>query len=155
MNIEARNKIISIVLAIVIVVLAFWLYDSLVTPYQTVVEQQKVTDRVRDRMVNIKNILVHYEATIGNFPPTEGGIDSVIQFAKEDSSLRAQADSIFIDSKGRYSIDSLAFSPRTGDRFIYTLNDTLRPTIYLLEDPNSEDVIGSLSRTTMRNSPNW
>lgn len=155
MNIEARNKIISIVLAIVIVVLAFWLYDSLVTPYQTVVEQQEITERVRDRMNNVKNVLVRYEATLGNFPPTEGGLDSVIQFAKEDSSLRAQADSMFVDSQGRYSIDSLTHSPRGGERFRYTLNDTLRPPIYLLEDPNSDDVIGSLSRTTMRNSPNW
>ena len=46
-------------------------------------------------------------------------------------------------------------SPRdTSIRFTYTRNDTIRP-LYLLEDPTTDDAVGSLSRTTMRNAPNW
>src|SRR5690554_1774190 len=155
MNIETRNQILSVVLGIIILVLAYWLYDSIVTPYQEVVEKEKMTERVRNRMSTVRDVLVRYEATLGHFPPTEGGLDSVIHFVKTDSMLSADIDSILIDSKGRYSLDSLVFSPRTGERFQYTLNDTLRPPLYLLTDPNSDDLIGSLERTTMRNAPNW
>lgn len=155
MNIDSRNRILSIILALVIIVLAYWLYDSIVTPYQEVIDREEMTARVRGRMTTIKDILVRYETNIGHFPPSEGGLDSVIQFAKTDSLLQANADSLFLDSKGRYSIDSLAFSPRTGSRFTYTLNDTLRPPLYLLTDPDTDDEIGSLSRTTMKNAPNW
>ncbi len=155
MNIETRNQILSIVLGIVILALTYYLYDAIVTPYQEVIEKEQMTKRVRDRMLNVKDVLVRYEATKGHFPPTEGGLDSVVQFVRMDSMLSASVDSIFVDSKGKYSVDSLIYSPRTGARFQYTLNDTLRPPLYLLTDPDSDDLVGSLERTTMRNAPNW
>ncbi len=155
MNIETRNQVLSIVLGIVILALAYFLYDAIVTPYQEVIEKEQMTERVRERMLNVKDVLVRYEAKKGHFPPTEGGLDSVIQFVRMDSMLSASVDSIFVDSNGKYSIDSLVFSPRTGAKFQYTLNDTLRPPLYLLTDPDSEDLVGSLERTTMRNAPNW
>lgn len=70
----------------------------------------------------------------------------------------AMADTLFGSSFGNnpFNADSLVFSPRPPhSKFIYTLNDTLRPQIYLLEDPDTDDAIGSLERTTMRNAPNW
>ena len=56
----------------------------------------------------------------------------------------------------QYSPESMIVSPRdTSIRFTYTRNDTIRPPLYLLEDPTTDDAVGSLSRTTMRNAPNW
>jgi hypothetical protein len=49
----------------------------------------------------------------------------------------------------------MIIAPRSNERFRYTLNDTTRPPLYLLEDPDSDDKVGSLSRTTMRNAPSW
>jgi hypothetical protein len=55
-----------------------------------------------------------------------------------------------------YNPDSVIYSPRPPHpQFEYTLNDTIRPELYLLENPQSEDAIGSLDRTTMLNAPNW
>jgi hypothetical protein len=35
------------------------------------------------------------------------------------------------------------------------VNDTIRPPLYLLKDPGSDDAIGSLERITLLNAPNW
>lgn len=157
MNIDTRNKVLSLVLGIVILALTWWLYDSIVTPYQQVIERDAMTERVHDRMNTIKDILIQYDVRHGKYPPTEGGLDSVVMFVKNDSSMMSMTESLLSFNGETYSLDQLTYSPRDLQRFIYTVNDTLRPPLYLLEDP-SEDynhTIGSLTRTTMRNAPNW
>lgn len=157
MNIDQRNKIITVVLAIVIVGLAYWLYDSLVTPYKEVEAKKAETELVRTRMVDIKDALIHYETRNDEFPPTEGGLDSLVEFIKNDSMMIAISDSLFRDSfTSDFNPDSIIYSPRPPhNRFEYTRNDTIRPSLYLLEDPDTDDAVGSLDRTTMRNAPNW
>lgn len=156
MNIDTRNRILTIVLGIVIIGLCYWLYDSLVTPYQEVERQIAEREKVRNRMLDVKDALVHYEDRNDEFPPTEGGLDTLVNFLKRDSLMVAMGDSLFSDTfSGRFIPDSLIYSPRSHKRFIYTRNDTIRPRLYLLEDPDTDDAIGSLERTTMRNAPNW
>ena len=71
----------------------------------------------------------------------------------------AQRDSLFKDdpeSGYTFKLDSLLYSPRAPHkRFEYTLNDTSRPPIYLLKDPDSDDKIGSLEKATLLNAPSW
>ena len=70
----------------------------------------------------------------------------------------ANGDSLFapIEPNKSYNPDSLIYSPRPPHKkFEYTLNDTLRPAIYLLEDPDTEDRIGSLENTTELNAASW
>lgn len=155
MDIELRNKLLTIVLGLIIIVLAYFLYDSLVTPYQEVKERQAMTEKVRQRLLDAKDALIQYQTRNETFPPTEGGLDSLVNFLKTDSVMIVMGDSLFGTTMEVYNPDSLIYSPRTGKQFNYTLNDTLRPQIYLLEDPDSDDSIGSLERTTMRNAPNW
>ena len=156
MNIDTRNKILSVVLGIIIVALSFWLYDSIVTPYQEVKEREAQTERVRNRMLTVKDALVNYESTYGHFPPTEGGLDSLVAYLQTDSLMLAMGDSLFAQIPPlEYSPESIIIAPRSGERFSYTHIDTTRPPLYLLEDPDSDDAVGSLSRTTMRNAPNW
>ncbi len=157
MDIDLRNKILTVVLGIIIIVLAYWLYDSLVTPYQQVLAKQAETEQVRDRMSAVRDALVQYEAKHKKFPPTEGGLDSLVNYVKTDSLMIALGDSLFGGSfTAGFVPESLVYSPRPPhNKFIYTLNDTIRPTLYLLEDPDSDDEIGHLERTTLRNAPNW
>ena len=157
MNIDQRNKILTVVLGLVIIGLTYWLYDSLVTPYKEVEAKKAETERVRNRMLSVKDALINYEARNDKFPPTEGGLDSLVEFLKTDSMMVAMGDSLFgMNYGGRYNPDSIIYSPRPPhNRFEYTLNDTIRPVLYLLEDPDTDDAIGSLERTTMRNAPNW
>ncbi len=156
MNIETRNRVLSIVFGLAIIVLAYVLYDSIVTPYQEVIEREQMTERVRERMLGIKDVLVQYEIKNGKFPPTEGGLDSVIQFIQEDSAIMAMADTLFQFEDGQFDVNRIVYSPRNpAAKFIYTYNDTIRPPLYLLEDPDTDDAVGSLTRTTMRNAPNW
>ena len=156
MDIDRRNQILSIVLGVIIIALSFWLYDSIVTPYQEVKEREAETERVRTRMLSLKDALVQYEARFGHFPPTEGGLDSIVTYLKTDSMMVAMGDTLFRQAPPLvYNPDEIIFSPRSNTRFSYTLNDSTRPPLYLLEDPDSDDAIGSLSRTTMRNAPNW
>jgi hypothetical protein len=35
------------------------------------------------------------------------------------------------------------------------LNDTIRPQLYLLVNPGTDDRIGDLQRTTLLNAPSW
>jgi hypothetical protein len=156
MDIESRNKILTVVFGIIILGLTYYLYDSLVTPYQEVLEREALTEKVRQRMLDTKDALIQYEAQNETFPPTEGGLDSLIKFLKTDSLMIAMGDSLYGTTFETFNPDSLVYSPRSPfPKFEYALNDTLRPQIYLMEDPGSNDAIGSLERTTMRNAPNW
>ena len=157
MNIDTRNKILSAVFGITIILLSWLLYDSIVTPYKVVEEQKAETERVRTRMLTLKDAIVNYEARYGHFPPTDGGLDSVVTYLSTDSLMISMGDSLFRQMPPlQYSPESMVVSPRdTSLRFLYTRNDTIRPPLYLLEDPMTNDAVGSLSRTTMRNAPNW
>jgi hypothetical protein len=157
MNIDTRNKVLSIVLGVVILGLTWWLYDSIVTPYQEVLERDAMTEQVRSRMNTIKDVLIQYDVRNGKYPPAEGGLDSVVMFVKSDSLMMSMSDSLLSYQGESFDANQLIYSPRDQQKFLYAVNDTIRPPLYLLEDPSEDydDAIGSLSRTTMRNAPNW
>lgn len=158
MDIEQRNRLLSIALGIIILVLGYYLYHAIVDPYQEVVEREQMAKKVRYRMGNVRDALIQYEQTKDEFPPTKGGLDSLVQFLKTDSAMVAKGDSLFrpLNENEQYNPDSLIYSPRPPHpKFKYTLNDTLRPPIYLLEDPGSNDKIGSLKKTTLLNAGSW
>lgn len=157
MDLNTRNNIITIVLAVVIVFLAWFLYRSIVDPYQEVIQEREMVERERHRMELVRDVLVQYRTRIGNFPPTEGGLDSLVTFLKTDPLMSERGDSLFaFMPPSNYNPDSLVYSPRSPyNRFEYTLNDTIRPVLYLLVNPGTDDRIGDLTRTTMLNAPNW
>lgn len=158
MDIEKRNKILSLVLAVVIVVLGYYLYHSIVDPYQEVIEREQMTEKVRYRMGLVRDALVQYEQHHDNFPPTEGGLDTLVSYLKTDSVMVVQGDSLFapLNPNETYNPDSLIYSPRPPHKkFEYALNDTLRPNIYQLKDPDTKDRIGSLENTTDLNAASW
>lgn len=157
MNIEKRNQLLSIVFGIIILVLGYMLYHAIVDPYQEVLKQEQMTERVRHRMSNVRDALIQYKNQKGDFPPTNSGLDSLVQFLKTDSLMVANGDSLFEElPPSTYEPDSIVFSPRPPhNKFEYALNDTLRPQIYVLRDPDSEDRIGSLERTTLLNAATW
>lgn len=157
MNVEKRNQILSVILGVIIIALSYYLYQSIVGPYQEVIEREQMTERVRHNMETVRDVLQEYKNTKGDFPPTEGGLDSLVSFLKTDSLMLADGDSLFQPMEPDvYNPDSLIYSPRPPhNKFEYTLNDTLNPQIYLLEDPDSEDRIGDLERTTLLNAPSW
>jgi type II secretory pathway pseudopilin PulG len=154
MNIDSRNKIIGVVLWVVIIGLAYVLFDTIYTPYQQVVEQREETELVRARMESIRDALIQYQRDNETFP---ADLDMLVNYLKTDSTMVAQGDSLF----GRpaafpYDPDRFTYTIReSGSRFGYALNDTLRPQIYLLTDPDSEDRIGSMERTTLLNAASW
>lgn len=157
MDLYTRNKILTVVLGILIVALSYFLYRSIVDPYQEVLEEREMVERERHRMELVRDALVQYKNRRGNFPPTDGGLDSLVQFVQNDEFVAERADSLFtFRPPSTYSPDSLIHSPRPPhNRFEYTLNDTIRPQLYLLENPGSNDKIGDLQRTTLLNAPNW
>lgn len=116
-----------------------------------------MVERERYRMELVRDVLVQYRTRQGNFPPTEGGLDSLITFLKTDSLMVERGDSMFkFQHPHVYNPDSIVFSPRPPhNRFEYTFNDTIRPRLYLLVNPGTGDRIGDLERTTMLNAPNW
>lgn len=157
MTLAQRNQLLSIILGIIIIALGYYLYHSIVDPYQKVIEDRQMTERVRHNMMNIRDALMQYENRNGNFPPTDGGLDSLVEFLKTDSLMVTTGDSLFKPMPpDTYSPDSLVISPRPPhNKFEYTLNDTLNPQIYLLQDPDSEDRIGDLEKTTLLNGASW
>lgn len=157
MDITTRNNIITVILALLILFLAWFLYHSIVDPYQEVLEEEAMVERERHRMELVRDVLVQYRNRRGNFPPTDGGLDSLVAFLKSDTLMTERGDSLFtFMPPSEYNPDSLIYSPRPPhNKFEYTLNDTIRPVLYLLENPGSEDKIGDLERTTLLNAPNW
>lgn len=157
MDIDKRNQLLTILLGVIIIGMSYWLYRSLVDPYQKVLEEREMVERERHRMEVARDALVQYKTRKGNFPPTEGGLDSLVTFLKSDSMMVERGEELFeFRPPSSYDPDSVIYSPRPPhNKFEYTLNDTLRPPLYVLENPGSEDKIGDLERTTMLNAPNW
>jgi len=156
MDLDKRNQIITVLLAVLIVFLSWYLYRSITEPYEAVIQEREMTEAVRHRMGLVRDVLIQYDNRRGDFPPTEGGLDSLIEFLKTDTLMQRIGPDRYEFSDGSYIPDSIVFSPRPPHRrFEYTLNDTIRPTLYLIEDPDSEDKIGDLQMTTRRNAPNW
>lgn len=151
MGSQGKKVAIQVALGLLILVLAIWLYQSITAPYAEVERQQAITDMTRARMGQVRTALVYYEQQEDAFP---GTLDSLMLWMETDSLMMAAADSIF--DTPDFLLDSLLYSPRTGSRFAYTLNDTGRVAIYLLEDPDSEDHIGSATPDiTQLNAASW
>ena len=154
MDIDTRNRVIGAVLWVVIFGLGYLLFDSIYSPYQEVLEQRKEQQMVRDRMEAVRDALIAYQRANEEFP---SDLDGLVEFLKTDSTMVAQRDSLFARPESiPFDIDRFTYTTReTGNRFEYSRNDTLRPQIYLLQDPDSDDRIGSMERTTLLNASNW
>lgn len=140
---------IQIVLAIVIVGLAYYLYESITEPWEKVERQEAMTEMTRARMDMIRKVQVEYEKRYDRFT---GSLDSLLMFVSDSLDAR-ERDSLF---GPELMIDSLPFSPRTGNRFVLAVNDTAAVPTYLLEDPDSDDQIGTLASDPTRvNSASW
>jgi hypothetical protein len=138
----------QIVLAIVVLGLSYYLYYSITEPYDRIERQQQLTEETRSRMSHIRTALIDYERDSTSFPDS---LDLVIPHIRKDSALSAEQDTAWA-----VSLDSLLYSPRTGERFQYAISDTGRVETYLLEDPDSDDKIGTLSGDpTKTNSASW
>ncbi len=140
----------QILLSLVIIALAYFLYRSITDPWQEVREQERLTEETRARMTQIRTALIRYEGVNDRYT---ADLDSLVMFVKSDSLLRARPDSIFGIG---FDADQLPISPRTGNRFVLAVNDTARVKTYLLEDPDSDDFIGTLAGDVTRlNASSW
>lgn len=141
---------IQVVLAIVIIGLAYWLYVSITEPWKIVEQREALTQRTRDRMSDIRTALIRYDAREGRFPHT---LDSLQTWVRTDSLIQATSDTLFGSA---FEVDSLIYSPRTGKQFEYAVNDTARVMMYELRDPDSNDRIGTLEPDpTELNAASW
>ena len=140
---------IQVLLGIAIIALGYWLYDSITAPWAAVEQERAITAQTRAQMDKVRIALIRHERTEDKFPST---LDSLIIWVKTDSATVADWDSLY-----GLNPDSMLYSPRTGNRFLYTLNDTGRVAIYLLKDPDSGDQIGSTNSDdiTTLNAASW
>lgn len=141
---------IQVVLALIIVALSYWLYVSITEPYQVILREEALTEQTRQRMDQIRQAMIRYEADSARYPLT---LDTLVMYVKQDSAIQADSEELFGPN---FNPDSLPFSPRTGNRFELSVNDTARVKTYLLEDPDSEDYIGTTEPdVTQLNAASW
>lgn len=141
---------IQVVLGIVILGLSYFLYRSITEPYERIERQQEITEKTRMRMTQVRTALIDYERDSSAFPDS---LDLLVQHVGGDSILSTRQDSVF---GGPINLDSLLYSPRTGKRFLYSVNDTGRVETYLLEDPDTDDQIGTMDPDpTSTNVASW
>jgi len=141
---------VQVILGIVIIGLAYFLYQSITEPYDRIERRQLMTEQTRVRMGHVRTGLIDYERDSASYPDS---LNLLLQHIRRDSILSTRQDSIFGTS---INLDSLLYSPRTGNRFQYTVSDTGRVETYLLEDPDTEDEIGTLSGDpTQANAASW
>jgi len=129
---------IQIGLGLVIVVLAYFLYDSITAPWEVVQAEHRLIDATRARMNQVRIALRHFDDANDRFPSS---LDSLILYVSEDSIINLNPDSIFL---GPFDLREFATSPRSETRFHYSLNDTGRVSVYYLKDPDSDDYIGAM-----------
>lgn len=141
---------VQIVLGLLILGLGYFLYYSITEPYAEIERQQQITEQTRERMSHIRTALIDYERDSASFPDS---LELLLEHVQNDSVLANQQDSVF---GGPINIDSLLYSPRTGNRFQYSLSDTGQVETYLLEDPDTDDQIGTLTGDpTQTNAASW
>ncbi|MCH8485265.1 MAG: hypothetical protein LAT75_00265 [Candidatus Cyclonatronum sp.] len=150
MNIDQRNRIVSIVLIVVILFLGYWLYVTITGPWQEVQRERAVTEQVRDNLMAVNEAIRFYNEQNNRFPVA---LDSLMVFLTANERFMANPDSVLRNR--RFDANNFFLSPRTGNRFEYALNDSARPPLYLLSDPDSDDHIGTLTRVTDRGAPSW
>ena len=139
----------QLVLAVLIAVLGYFLYRSVTEPYKLVEQQEQLTELTRSRMGQIRSALRYYEEKSDRFPHT---LDSLLMYIEADSLMAIHGDSLL----GGPLLDSLLYTPRGGNMFEYTVNDTSRVIIYQLKDPASGDVIGTMEPDiTQLHAANW
>ena len=147
---DRTRTILQVVLAIVIIGLAYFLYYSITAPYAEIEREERITEEVRDRMTDIRTALGRYERDSTTFPDS---LDQLMAHIERDEELLGARDSLFRTS---FELDSMFYSPRSGDMFIYTLSDTGQVPTYLLESPDSDDEIGTLTGDPTRtNVASW
>jgi hypothetical protein len=147
---RAVQVVFQVLLAIVIIVLVWLLYDSITTPYREVERRQEVTQMTRDRMDEVRQAMIFYRRTNDRFITS---LDSLVMWLKSDSAMQAATDSVFGPG---FMVDSLPYSPRTGKMFELAVNDTSQTPTYLLSDPDSDDHIGTLAGdVTQLNAASW
>ena len=148
---QGLKIVIQIVLGLVILALCYWLYVSITEPWDAVERERAVTAATRAQMDKVRIALIRHDRAEDRFPST---LDSLLIWMQGDSLIQANPESVF-EVPG-INIDSLFYSPRTGAKFIYSLNDTGRVKIYLLKDPDSDDQIGSENPdVTQLNAASW
>ncbi len=140
---------IQVLLGIAIIALVYWLYVSITAPWEAVERERAITAETRGQMNKVRLALITHERALDKFPST---LDSLIIWVRTDSATVANWDSLY-----GVNPDSMLYSPRTGNRFLYTLIDTGRVAIYLLKDPDSDDQIGSTNPDdiTTLNAASW
>ncbi len=139
----------QVLLGIIIVVLGYWLYLSITEPWAVVEQERVLTEQTRDRMDNVRNVLIRHQRANQRFPSS---LDSLMIWVRQDSVMQANSDSLFAG----VNLDSITYSPRSGTRFHYVLNDTGRVAVYLLKDPDSDDQIGTEAPdVTLLNAASW
>jgi len=141
---------VQVVLGILIIGLAYFLYYSITEPYDAIEREERLTEMTRERMSNIRTALIDFERDSGSYPDS---LEILLDHIRNDSVLANAQDSVF----GRtLNLDSLLYSPRSANRYGYTLSDTGRVETYLLEDPDSDDQIGTLTGDpTQANAASW
>lgn len=150
MNIDQRNRIFSIVLIVVIGVLTVWLYNTITGPWKEVQAKQAEIQQVRSRLLAVNDAIRYYNEQQGRYPAS---LDSLMIFLRDDTFFQQNTDSLLRDRQ--FDAQNFIQSPRNGNRFEYALNDTVRPQLYLIEDPDSDDHVGTLSKVTDRGAPSW
>ncbi len=149
MNINTRNRVLSIVLLLAIIGLGYFLYISITGPWQEVQKERQVTEQVRSQLMDVNSAIRFFNEQNNRFPHN---LDSLMVFLDTDSLFQVNSEEII----GReFNPDRFLISIRTGNRFEYALNDTVRPPLYKISDPDTEDHIGTLTRITDRGAPSW
>ena len=137
-------------LIVVIIGLSYWLYRSLTEPYEEIRRQEAVTAQTRSHMQKIRTALIRYEDVNGRYT---ADLDSLVMFLRTDSVYQAIGDSLLGPD---FDLATLPLSPRTGNRFLLSVNDTSRVQTYILRDPDSRDYIGTeLPDITLLNASSW
>lgn len=149
--------ILQVVLAVIIVILGYVLYQTIMGPAREFQREQAITQESRDRMMQLRRALMAYEREYVGFPSTLDSLELVI---RTDSFFVARRDSIFqLDAGHRLHLDSLTYGAR-GQRFQYHVahDDTANVWTYLLRNPATGDSIGTsdVTRVTgIRHAPSW
>lgn len=145
-----------LLLALVILGLAAVLLYVTVVPAQEAAAAERETAIARERMNDVRTALIAYRDSMDTYPSS---LDSLTLFARTDSVFQARISSQE-ERQRPLSVDSLAYSPRSGNRFQYeVVRDTSGLQIYWLADEVDGvlvDSIGSrVPSPALRNAASW
>jgi len=147
-NKEKGNIILKILIAVLVVVL----YYIITAPWSEKLKVDALKMQSRVKMTKIRSGELVFIESNNRY---SSSLRELVDWLKADPTVAAKKDSIFNLKGAQLNLDSLIYSPVTGEVYKYQSSDSSTVKKYYLECPGGSGSIGSMVDDDKVNKSTW